>query len=786
MLLSRRQQRETSCPKFQDLQKTHAPRTARKSAPKAKDAVAVQPSSDIPGSASAARVGGGPTSKKTSQSIEKDGEALPIDPLQDKSVVIAGDEPQDGPAVLQDQHAAREDRMASVSAPETSSDASRLEGAILEPFNGDGKSAEAHSRDTNHTETKDLAPKAEAPRPRKPSGGGVPVNDTLEVPPKKTMSWAETVESRRGQNKCASDLGQGLKAKLDASKTGQSPTAKGSAHSGSSKAQKVTADKTIVAREHKQVVRTSTVLGAPELETPRRQIEEPAGMLTSEKVNKKPFIVGFGARGPQNQGVPTRPEQRRSLEVSPPPETEMHHEAKQQGRQDRSVDTPSHQPALLTESAKILPDDEENRFDAEDGVIMEDDVEPESALAFGGSSHSEEAREAIRGSKNPASVGQCQLEQPKSITALPRGGLANDASEEESYHDASAQYLSPSSRSEDEEASEYEEEVGSADDSAELEESRDEEERLDQRGNAKPSAPLLQDASEAPVSASNKAVPESGADSRESIGLGRLLNKSNPDASDSISTKAFRSKHDRAEKMRSVNDSAVTDDKARRQTTTATKRQKVDDVSLMPPPKSKLRQSARRSIESDALKPIPAGTGSPDADANADRTANPVAQLSPLPALAGSRSTQEQPKGETNGVRIATAPKRVKRHSNFDPSLEPVLRNATPVPFHAMLAEMSTGAEEAGDRRKTGSYVSEDTADATLIDGNSSSTLFHHPARHEYRRERNMTETTDGSPPPSSTGDGHLAWTDEMAWGQALRPPYRSLFENVMQIADVS
>ena len=767
---------------------THAPPTARRSATKAKDALAVQPSSDIPGSASAARIGRGPTSKKTSRSIEKDDEALPTDPLQDESLVLAGDEPQDGPAVLQDQHTAREDRMASVSAPETSSDACRLGGAILEPFNEDGKSAEAHSRDTNHTETTDPAPNAEAPGPRKPSGGGVLVNDTLEVPPKKTMSWAETVESKKGQNKCVNDLGQGLKAKTDASKTGQLPTVNGSAHSGSGKAQKATADKTIVAREHKQVVRTSTALGARELQTPRRQIEEPAGMLTSEKINKKPSIVEFGARGPQNQGaLPTRPEHRRSLNVSlPPVESRMHQEAKQPERQDNSVDTPSRQPTLLTEWTKPIPDDEKNRSAAEEGVIIEDDVELESARAFGDSSHSEEAREAIRGTENPAWVGQCQLEQPKSITTLPEGEVANDASEDESYHNASAQYLSPSSRSEEEEASEYEEQVGSADDSAQLEESRDEEERVDQRGTAKPSVPLLQDASDAPVTSLNKVVPNSEADSRESIELARLLKKSNPGAGDKISANAFRSKRDRSEKMRSINHNPVTDEEAGRQTTSAIKRQEVDDVSLMPPPKSKLRQSSRRGIESDALKLIPAGTGSPDLNANADRRAIPVAQLSPLPELAGSKSTPEKPEGKNNGVRIATAPKRVKRHANPDPSSDPALRNATPVPFHTMLAETSTGAEEAADRRKTGSYVSEDTADATLITGNSSSTLVHHPLCYEYRRERDVTETTVGSPPPSSTGDDHLAWTDEMAWAQAQRPPHRSLFENVMHIANVS
>ena len=764
---------------------TQAPSSVRRSATEAKEATTTRPVSSHPAPARAPISGKKSTSKKTSQFTEEEAETLPAESPQDDPVEVADDEPHTGPTALLEQHATKGDRVASVSEAETSSDASGLGDTVLEQSDHAGKPDEVPSIDIVQPENADVALIPEASRPRESFGGGAFVDETLELPPGKRMSLAEIADSKKGQKKIISDMGSGPKAINDASKAGQSPLTGGLAQSVACNTPKTLADDIVGTREQKHAVRKSSPFRVRELQTPRRKTGEQAGTLTSEKVHKKPSVVHFEARGPVNQGVLAGTEDRRKSEASmPPPETEKNHEAKQRERVDHSAETLSHQPAPLDERSKLIPDVEDNHDPGEEGVIVDDDVEVDTARSAGDSDRGREAGEELRSHESPASIGQRSVDRPENVAVSPERDIANAASPDKIYHDASVQDLSPSSESEEEEASEYEEEVGSVDVSAEVEGSRDEEPSI-QGVAAGPSAPELQDTPKAPVVSSDEVVRKPTADARDSTGLGPLLKKSNPGAGDRINTKLFRTTHERAGGIRNVDISTIPEPEIRKQATKATKAPSADDVSLMPPPKTKLRQSTGGDSGRDTTKHLLGGESSVHSHATADRMANPLAQLSTTSTLNGAELPESRD-GDNAEERVATAPIRVKRRSELVPSPESALPIGTPMTFHAMLAETSAHDEEAGDRRKIGSYVSENTAEATLVNGNSLSTIFRHPTRRESRHERGMTETTDESPPPLSTGGSQLGWTDNMMWEQALRPPHRSLFEDVMQIANVS
>ena len=510
------------------------------------------------------------------------------------------------------------------------------------------------------------------------------------------------------------------------------------------------------------------------LRTPLRDFNELEQVLTSERMAKKPSVVQFGPRGPANQGVPgtaKRMSDQTPDEPLPPPETVKHQQAKRTERRDESAETPSHQPNEATELPTSSAAPEQVNDGAGEGITVEDDLEHSPSTPEADLDPVPEAAEEFERDESPASVSQPLQDPPDTANAEPATRPSDNAAFEEIYVDTSMEGGSSadSSEMEDEQASEYEDESEVIDTSQEMDQSHergaDSEIEDPARSNAEQSANVAQAQDD---QAHQK--HEAQLSDRQSIGLSKVIKGMYPRAESEIKPKALRSGSVKVNVAKNADLSAITQPEFGSKPAHMAGRVDLDDNSRMPPPKMKPRQSIGNDQRGRLAKGLSARQGSLDENASADQGANPKSV-----ADSGTEST---------ALRTKSAPIRLKPRSIPMPSPEP-FPLGTPVTFHAKLAETSADAHGGDGGRHSGSYASEDTSNATLVNGNSMPTLLQPMTRRGSRYEREMTESTDDSPPPSSIGSqSHFA--EDKTWREDIRNPNRNLFDDVMQVANVS
>ena len=737
---------------------SHTPHSTRRSATKATETAAIRslPEHLIP--VTVAKPGKDRIHNKISTKIAEEAEEIVhAEPAHDDLIVTGDGEVHENRTSLPEQLASKEGNVHVAGATATSHK-TRVLGAMLPEVSHEaGNSMVIQSRNIDQLGLAGSTRIANIPQQPETSGPGTPADDSFQHLPNKRTTSVEIVNSKGPAAERASDVGADLEAMTDASTPGKSPLMARMVTPKDHISAIAVVHKTVIATGAKQAIRASTTHLPGDAETPRQEVHESIAMLISEKTTKKPSVVQFGAQGPLNQGVWTGAK-RVSEAYLPPPETEKQCKAKQHEIRTQSADTPSHQPGPLMNRSDRKSEVSEKNEGGEEGSLLEVDVElgPENSTAD--FDHASEPEEEYREPRGPGLVRQLHVDDhSESVDASPGPEIANDTSPDVCSHHVSVQDAS-SLDSEDDETSEYEEELDSVDTPGETEEHHDGKPGDHQ---VDPHAPLVHVDSEVRETSIGKIVKEFGTAPRESIGLNQLLRKSYPEARHKISTSEFRASHEEVIGTNAINVSTFAEHKAQKSITDALLHGSPSDAALIPPPKSKPRQSAGNGPGHDAVRIIPARQGSSDTNAIAGCTANPLAQLSSASAPPPAESRLKNREGDETGRRLATAPIRVKRPSKSKPSLEPAAPVGTPVRFHAKLTEASTRVSEASDQRKLGSYMSEGTADATLVDGNPLSMVYRPPSLDEPQFERGTTETTDESPPASSTAGDHMVCTRE-------------------------
>ena len=348
-------------------------------------------------------------------------------------------------------------------------------------------------------------------------------------------------------------------------------------------------------------------------------------------------------------------------------------------------------------------------------------------------------------------------------------------------------------------SSDVEDEELAADDEDEEEESeyRDESESVD-TSQEKSLTPSAEDSvSELEVTASSldshpdgavqsdKVITEARVAPRESIGLSQVMDHVHPQAKEKINTRKLRAFRTEAEANVSFGTSAIVESRIQGSSIRAAKQHITDDKARMPPPEKKGRQSVAQTQQPETLGREANVRVSLDSHTTTARAANPISRISQASVVNAATSFLEPyQRLEIHKEPATSAPVRIKRPSiaNVSPEAQPIL--GTPVPFHARLAHTTAEVEE-DDRRKSGGYLSEHSANTTLTNANSTSTFVQQEPRRQPQFSRRVTETTDGSPPSSSVDSpsGRINANKR----QAVTPSrHESLLEDVMEVADVS
>ena len=539
------------------------------------------------------------------------------------------------------------------------------------------------------------------------------------------------------------------------------------------------------ATEPRRGARLSATVRTEELRTPQRKFRSSEEVLTSEKATKRASLVHFTDHGPQNQGVSKKRASESSTEMTaPPPQTHHHQQAKQHEGRDETAETPSRE--LEVGNERPVSSD------------FEEGTDPVPRLSADGIDPVPEAHDHGEYNSNQRDNNQHPESHPliQPEIGILQNHLSYPAAENSGDALAGETYVTPPTQ---ELSSDVKDEELAANDEDEEEESeyRDESESVD-ISQEKSLAPSGEDsASELEVTAtsldshpdgavqSEKVITEARVAPRESIGLSQVMNHVHPQAKEKINTRKLRAVRTEAEANLSFGTSAVVESRIQGSSIHAAKQHITDDKARMAPPEKKGRQSVAQARQPDTLGKEADVRGSSGSHTTTTRAANSISQIRQASVMDAATSVSEpRPRLEIYREPATSAPVRIKRPSIANVSPEPQPTLGTPVPFHARLAYTTAEVVEH-DRRKTESFLSEHSGNTTLTNGHSMSTMVQHEPLRQPHFPRGMTETTDGSPSPSSA-DSASRWDDSNRAQAVIRSPYRSLLEDVKEIADVS